>query len=136
MSSARALPALQTLQAGHPAGLSFTSHRRGDAIHKTLIPALALALGTFALPAGAADAASAPAATQQSKMGDCSAQFKATGKPGSERQAFMKECLKKEVDAKTAQNNRMKQCSTDFKKTGKPGSERQAFMKECLSGKS
>lgn len=105
-------------------------------MHKTLIPALALALGAFALPAGAADAASAPVATQQSKMGDCSAQFKATGKPGSERQAFMKECLKKEVDAKTAQNNRMKQCSTDFKKTGKPGSERQAFMKECLSGKS
>jgi Spy/CpxP family protein refolding chaperone len=106
-------------------------------MHKTFIPALALALGACTLTARAADAASAPSATaQQSKMGDCSAQFKATGKPGGERQAFMKACLKKEVDAKTAQNNRMKQCSADFKKTGKPGSERQAFMKECLSGKS
>lgn len=105
-------------------------------MRKTLIPALALALGVFAFPAGATDAASAPT-SQQSKMGDCSAQFKATGKAGSERQAFMKECLKKEVDAKAAQNNRMKTCSADFKKTGKPGGERQAFMKECLSaGKS
>ena len=104
-------------------------------MHKILIPGLMLVLGALALPASATDAASAPAkaTAQQSKMGDCSAQFKATNKPGSERQAFMKECLKKEVDAKSAQNNRMTQCSTDFKKTGKPGSERQAFMKECLS---
>jgi outer membrane lipoprotein-sorting protein len=104
---------------------------------KTFIPALALVLTAYAFPAGAADAASAPAATaQQSKMGDCSAQFKATGKPGGERQSFMKECLKKDSDAKSAQNNRMKQCSADFKKTGKPGKERQAYMKECLSSKS
>jgi hypothetical protein len=45
----------------------------------------------------------------------------------------MSECLKKESDAKTAQQNKMTTCSADFKKTGKPGSERQAFMKECLS---
>ena len=70
---------------------------------------------------------------QQTKMGSCSTEFKATGKPGAERQAFMKECLKKESDAKTAQQNKMKTCSVDFKKTGKPGAERQAFMKECLS---
>ena len=65
-------------------------------------------------------------------MAQCSADFKATGKDGKERQAFMKDCL---TDKKAAQNNRMTQCSADFKATGKDGKERQAFMKECLSNK-
>jgi hypothetical protein len=102
---------------------------------RQLFTGLAVALAAGSLPAHAADAArpaSAPT-QQQSRMGACSAEFKATGKAGSERQAFMKECLKKDVDAKTAQNNKMKTCSADFKATGKAGSERQAFMKECLS---
>lgn len=99
---------------------------------KKLISVLALAVAAFAGSAQAADTAAAPT-KQQTKMGSCSTEFKATGKPGSERQAFMKECLKKESDAKTAQQNKMKTCSADFKATGKPGKERQAFMKECLS---
>ncbi len=95
---------------------------------KHLIAAVAAALA-LAAPAFAADAPTA----QQNKMSRCSADFKATGKPGAERQAFMKECLKKESDARTAQQNKMTACSADFKKTGKPGAERQAYMKECLS---
>ena len=91
---------------------------------KHLIAAIALAC---CVPAFAADAPT----TQQNKMSSCSADFKATGKPGAERQAFMKECLK--ADGRATQQNRMKTCSADFKKTGKPGAERQAFMKECLS---
>jgi len=65
---------------------------------KQLITVLSLALAGFAVSAQAADAAaSAPEAktAQQSKMKTCSADFKATGKPTSERKAFMKECLKK-----------------------------------------
>ena len=99
---------------------------------KTPMILLAAALAAFSLSAQAADAASAPT-KQQSKMSSCSADFKATGKPGAERQAFMKDCLKKESDAKVAQQTKMTSCSGDFKKTGKPGKERQAFMKECLS---
>ena len=45
----------------------------------------------------------------------------------------MSDCLKKESEAKTAQQNKMSTCSAEFKKTGKPGGERQAYMKECLS---
>ena len=110
---------------------------------KKLLTVIALATAALALPlhaqTTAPTATAAPAekkaepTAQQTKMGSCSTEFKATGKPGAERQAFMKECLKKESDAKTAQQNKMKTCSVDFKKTGKPGAERQAFMKECLS---
>lgn len=81
----------------------------------------------------AAPMASAPMRKQQTKMGTCSSDFKTTGKPGAERQAFMKECLKKDSDVKPAQQTKMKTCSADFTTTKKPGSERQAFMKECLS---
>ena len=68
---------------------------------------------------------------QQTKMGTCSAEFKATGKDGKERQAFMKECLSANKQEK--QQTKMGTCSTEFKATGKEGKERQAFMKECLS---
>ena len=98
---------------------------------KNLLTMLGLAAAALSMSAHAADAASAPTA-QQNKMGACSADFKATGKPGSERQAYMKECLKKDTNGKTAQNNKMKTCSADFKASGKPGGERQAYMKECL----
>ena len=102
---------------------------------KKTVTLLAVAMAAFSMSVHAADAASAASAPtkQQSKMTSCSADFKATGKAGSERQAFMKDCLKKETDAKTAQQNKMKTCSADFKKTGKPGKERQTYMKECLS---
>ncbi|HEV7913543.1 MAG TPA: PsiF family protein [Albitalea sp.] len=108
----------------------------------TLLTGLAAVLAAFSMSAQAAShAGAAPMAAsgasaptkQQSKMGSCSAEFKTTGKAGTERQAFMKECLKKETDAKMAQNNKMKTCSADFKKTGKVGAERQGYMKECLS---
>jgi len=92
-----------------------------------LMTVLALAVAAFATSAHAADAASAPT-KQQSKMGSCSAEFKATGKAGSERQAFMKECLKKD---KVTQQEKMKACSAEGK--GKKGDEYKAFMKECLS---
>ena len=92
-------------------------------------PLLALSLAASAF---AADPPPAPTA-QQNKMASCSAEFKSTGKPGAERQAFMQDCLKKEPAGQTAQQNKMSRCSADFKKTGKPGAERQAFMKECLS---
>lgn len=103
---------------------------------KKLMTVLAVAMAAFSMSTHAADAASAAASgaptKQQTKMASCSTEFKATGKAGSERQAFMKDCLKKENDAKTAQQNKMKSCSADFKKTGKPGKERQTYMKECL----
>ena len=64
---------------------------------KQLIAVVSLALAGFALSAQAADAAaSAPAkahSAQNNKMKTCSADFKATGRPSSERKAFMKECL-------------------------------------------
>ncbi len=94
---------------------------------------LMFALAVCAAAAISAQAADKAPTAQQNKMSSCSAEFKSTGKPGAERQAFMKECLKKESDAKTAQTQKMKTCSADFKATGKPGKERQAFMKECLS---
>ena len=65
-------------------------------MNKTLA-LLAAALAALSMSAHAADAASAASAPtkQQTKMGTCSADFKKTGKPGKERQAFMKECLSK-----------------------------------------
>ena len=92
----------------------------------------------MAVLAGSAHAAShaggAPASAnpQQTRMAQCSDQFKASRKPAAQRQAFMKECLKNDPDPRTAQNNRMKRCSADFKASGKPSSERQAYMTECL----
>jgi hypothetical protein len=96
----------------------------------------ALAFGFLSLPALAAT-------PQQEKMKTCNADFKTSGKPGSEHKAFMKTCLSAKAAApaeaaasatpQQAQQNKMKTCSADFKATGKPGAERKAFMKECLS---
>ncbi len=100
---------------------------------KKFMIAMAFAVAALAPAAQAADAASAASAPtkQQTKMGACSADFKATGKPGAERQAFMSECLKKDSGAKKPQQDKMKTCNADAK--GKMGDERKAFMKECLS---
>lgn len=92
--------------------------------------AAALSLTLSACLAHAADDAKT---AQQNKMATCSADFKAAGKDGKERQAFMKDCLSK--DKQEAQRDRMSTCSADFKATGKDGKERQAFMKDCLSSK-
>ena len=52
------------------------------------------AAATLVFTMGVGHAADSDAKTkQQTKMGTCSADFKATGKDGKERQAFMKECL-------------------------------------------
>ena len=59
---------------------------------KKMLLCMTAALSLVWLPAQAQDAAK-PAGTQQNKMAQCSADFKATGKDGKERQAFMKECL-------------------------------------------
>jgi hypothetical protein len=100
----------------------------------TLCAAVALGL-LCGLPASAAT-------PQQEKMKTCNADFKATGKPGSEHKAFMKTCLSAKAapaeaaasaSPQKAQQNKMKTCSADFKATGKPGGERKAFMKECLA---
>jgi outer membrane lipoprotein-sorting protein len=102
---------------------------------KKTMTLLACVMAAFSMSVHAADAASAASAPtkQQSKMTTCSADFKKTGKAGSEREAYMSECLKKKEDPKAAQQEKMKSCSADFKKTGKAGSERQAYMSECLS---
>ena len=85
-------------------------------------------------PATDTQPAKAPT-VQNNRMSECSAEFKATGKDGKERQAFMKTCLSaKSADGKKAQNHKMTQCSADFKATGKPGAERKAFMSTCLKG--
>ncbi|MBV5296137.1 MAG: hypothetical protein JZU58_27680 [Curvibacter lanceolatus] len=58
-----------------------------------------LALSLVATPAlaqgKAAEAGDGAQAKPQNRMSRCSADFKATGRPGSERKAFMSECLRK-----------------------------------------
>jgi hypothetical protein len=58
---------------------------------------LALSLAaTSALAQGkAAEAGDGASAKPQNRMSRCSADFKATGRPSSERKAFMSECLRK-----------------------------------------
>jgi hypothetical protein len=54
---------------------------------------------------------------------------------GTERKAFMKDCMAKNAPPKkapSAQNMKMKSCSADFKASGKPSSERRAFMSSCM----
>jgi len=47
----------------------------------------------------AAEAGDGAQAKPQNRMSRCSADFKATGRPGSERKAFMSECLRKPKQA-------------------------------------
>lgn len=65
---------------------------RGSALGAGL--ALSLA-ATSALAQGKADAGDGAQAKPQNRMSRCSAEFKATGRPSSERKAFMSECLRK-----------------------------------------
>lgn len=53
------------------------------------VPALAKSPEPAAAPAGAADA------KPQNRMARCSADFKASGRPGAERKDFMSQCLRK-----------------------------------------
>lgn len=81
------------------------------------------------------------AGPQQEKMKVCNQQ--AAGKKGTERRAFMKECLSSTptgapivagpaMTPMTPQE-RMKACNQQA--AGKKGSERQMFMSECLKAK-
>jgi hypothetical protein len=77
---------------------------------------------------------------QHQVMKTCNADAKTKALKGSERKAFMKECLskgKEEVKkAKTTQQEKMKTCNADAKAKALKGADRKAFMKSCLSGSS
>jgi hypothetical protein len=94
---------------------------------KSFLIAIALGLGVMAVPAFAADAASAPMTKQQNKMTTCNAT--AGDKKGDDRKAFMKNCLS--ADSKPTQQDKMKTCNAEA--AGKKGDDRKAFMKTCLS---
>lgn len=94
------------------------------------------------------------AASQQNRMKDCAAQYKAQNIAKSEHAAFMKACLKKDktgdapapvadqsaptepaaVSAKGTQQNKMKSCNASAKQKALSGQARKDFMKTCLSG--
>lgn len=57
--------------------------------------ALSLAVTSALAQGKAADASDGAQAKPQNRMSRCSADFKATGRPSSERKAFMSECLRK-----------------------------------------
>ena len=103
-------------------------------MHKTMLIAAFALSAALAAPAFAADAASAPMTTQQSRMKSCNAD--AAGKKGDERKAFMKTCLSGGTAMAApatpmTQQEKMKKCNGDA--TGKKGDERKTFMKTCLS---
>jgi len=89
--------------AGTPAHASLPSRTSARTAWGPLIRASALGAGlalslaaTSALAQGkAAEAGDGAPAKPQNRMSSCSADFKATGRPGSERKAFMSECLRK-----------------------------------------
>ncbi len=95
------------------------------------------------------------ASEQQDKMKGCNKEAKEAGLKGDERKAFMKKCLSKDYQLKSAaaasaapaasaalatpaasstQQDKMKACSTDAKTKGLKGDERKAFMGTCLKG--
>lgn len=91
------------------------------------------------------------AGPQQEKMKGCSKEAKDAGMKGDERKAFMKKCLSKEHEPKSAaaaaaptapaapsaastQQDKMKGCSADAKAKGLKGDERKSFMSACLKG--
>ena len=80
-----------TLVALSLASLAFVVQAQTAAPAAATAPAAAPA----ASPAPAAEAKPAkPRTAQNNRMSKCSADFKATGKEGKERKAFMSDCLK------------------------------------------
>ncbi len=99
--------------------------------------------------------ASPPASnSQQNRMKECSAQYRAQNIPKTQHQAFMSNCLKKSpaqaaapvpapaVAATAApsaqpvsvsQKDKMKSCNRDAKSQSLSGDSRKTFMKGCLS---
>ena len=77
---------------------------------------------------------------QQNKMKDCNTQADAKGLKGagkgSERQAFMKECLSAKPAAAaggaTTQQEKMKTCNAEATAKGLKGDARKEFMSGCL----
>lgn len=70
-------------------------------------------------------------------MGTCNADAKTKALKGTERKAFMKDCLSAKPEGaaaaetpKTTQQEKMKTCNTEAK--GMKGAERKAHMSECL----
>lgn len=92
MTGAALRPALQAA-APSPTRTRWATWVRASALGVGL--ALSLA-GQVALAQGkAAEAGDGAQAKPQNRMSRCSADFKATGRPGSERKAYMSECLRK-----------------------------------------
>jgi Ni/Co efflux regulator RcnB len=112
----------------------------------TLIAALALAALPM-LQASAADATK-PASekklsSSQQRMVDCNKE--ATGKKGTERRDFMRQCMHKDSTLATggapaaasaaAPKNRMQECNDQAKEKGVKSPDRRAFMSDCLKNK-
>ena len=101
---------------------------------KKLLITLMLALPLAAGGAFAQDKKAEPTkemSGQQSKMGSCNKD--AAGKKGDERKAFMKDCLSKEKDAKTANQKKFGACSSSLKGQKLTKDERSAKMKDCMA---
>lgn len=85
--------------AGAPAPALRSSHTAWGSLIRASALGAGLALSLAATPAlaqgKAAEAGDGAQAKPQTRMSRCSADFKATGRPGSERKAFMSECLRK-----------------------------------------
>ena len=106
-------------------------------MHKLFL-AMLVALPLAATSAHAAGDGKSP---QNNKMKTCSADFKATGQPSSERRAFMSTCMKGSGPAMSADEKKAKKaaflekkksCSTEATAANKKGAERKAMMKSCL----
>ena len=102
---------------------------------KTLIAALALGLALS--PAAFAQEKKAPSAAQkrqQERMKDCNE--KAGDMKGSERKAFMSNCLKGGAGGASAaqkkQQSRMSACNKQATERKLKGDERKSFMSSCL----
>lgn len=72
---------------------------------------------------------------QQQKMTMCNAQAKAKSLSGSERNQFMKGCLRASGDHSRSMNSqqmKMKACNADAKAKALKGNARRSFMASCL----
>lgn len=102
---------------------------------KMIVALLALA---FACTTGTALAAEetkkAPSAAQkaqQDKMKSCNADAGEKQLKGSDRKAFMKECLGAKP-AQATQQSKMKTCNVEAGEKQLKGSDRKKFMSDCL----
>lgn len=80
------------------------------------------------------------AAGQQSKMKGCNQEAKEMGVKGDERKAFMKKCLSKNYQLKSAggtssagEADKAKACKSEASGKGLKGDARKSFMADCLN---